>query len=82
MWFSKNSKGMRKGNNKSLYVPTSSNIVQRSQVFIPGNGTANIYRIKRLEKSLSKKYVLTSIDPENVASFLILTELQGSRLKE
>lgn len=69
MWFSENSKGMRKWN-KSLYESTSSNTIQWSpHLHLWKNDTASVCKIKWLEASLTKKDVLTSIDPGSVASF-------------
>ena len=57
--------------NKSLYEPMSSNTVQWSSHLHPWkNDTAKVSKIKWLKASLTKKDVLTSVGPGNVASFL------------
>ena len=69
MWFSKNSQGTRKWN-KSLYESMSSNTIQRSpHLHLWKNDTASVCKIRWLKAFLTKKDVLTSIDPGSVASF-------------
>lgn len=81
MWFSKNSKDMRKGN-KSLYEPMSSNIVQWPPHFIPRK---MIQRAFPEYKGLTNPYLRNTCSPPKVQKMyhpFILMELQGSWLKE
>ena len=60
---------MRKWN-KSLYESMSSNTIQRSpHLHLWKNDMASVSKIRWLKAFLTKKDVLTSIDPGSVASF-------------